>query len=735
MDLDAALQTYLTESRELLIDMEEQLLAFEGDNVSDFNESINAIFRAAHTIKGSAGLFELDAIVAFTHKVENVLDKVRAGTVDLNKPLIALLLECKDQIETLLDEVEDPATKSEATRETSDALIVQLQEYLGETPAQGAVEPAQASTTKSVATVEREMNSGVDQDDWYIYIQFPPDAYRDGMDPLSFVSYLATLGTIKHVHPLTGQFPKEGEFDPETCYLGLEIGVNSTATKQELEDVFEFIKDDCKLAIVAPHSHIDEYIDLIKSLPNHDLMLGEMLVQCGALTANELSAALHQQKQTQHEQHDEIAPPIGEVIAQQHENLKPVVKTAVDKQKQIREHINKEAKSLRVDADKLDTLINLIGELVTAGAGTALQASETQNAELIESIGTLNGLLEEVRDAALRLRMVPIGATFSRFQRVVRDVAKDLGKDVDLVITGADTELDKSVVEKVGDPLLHLVRNAIDHGLEQSEERVKQGKSARGQLALNAYHDSGSIVIEVSDDGKGLDPDVLRQKGIEKGLIAEDAQLSEADLFKLIFEAGFSTAQSVSNLSGRGVGMDVVRRNVTELRGRIDIESKLGQGTTVRIMLPLTLAIIDGFSISVGDNTFVVPLDAVMECVELDQADTHSDGRYNYINLRSQVLPIVNIRQHFALGGQLPKRQNIVVVQSGTERIGLVVDKLLGEFQTVIKPLGELFTNIDSISGSTIMGNGEVGLILDIQGLINSVTKHKHNNQSHMPVQ
>jgi two-component system chemotaxis sensor kinase CheA len=399
----------------------------------------------------------------------------------------------------------------------------------------------------------------------------------------------------------------------------------------------------------------------------------------------------------------------------------PVLEAALNKQKQIKEHKSAEANLIRVDADKLDELINLVGELIIAGAGTNLIAERNGDADLLEATATLSRLVEEVRDSALKLRMVQIGATFNRFQRVVRDVSKELGKDIELVISGAETELDKTVVEKIGDPLTHLVRNSMDHGIESAEVRLACGKPAKGTLKLNAYHDAGSIIIEISDDGGGLNKQRILKKAIERGLVSEGDNLSDREIYNLIFEAGFSTADAVSNLSGRGVGMDVVKRNITALRGTVTLDSEEGRGTTVRIRLPLTLAIIDGFLVGVGSSVYVVPLDMVVECIERAAwENSGSDG--SYLNLRGEVLPFLRLREHFEVEGETVRRENVVVVRHGEHKVGLVVDRLLGEFQTVIKPLGKVFDRISGIGGFTILGSGEVALIIDVPGLVGQST-------------
>jgi two-component system chemotaxis sensor kinase CheA len=350
----------------------------------------------------------------------------------------------------------------------------------------------------------------------------------------------------------------------------------------------------------------------------------------------------------------------------------------------------------------------------------ARRAAHGELAEMAETAGTLERLVEEVRDRALKLRMVPIGETFSRFRRVVHDLGRELGKDVELELSGTETELDKSMVEKISDPLMHLVRNAIDHGLEGGDARTVQGKPARGRLRLNAYHESGSIVIEVTDDGRGLDRAKILRRAVERGLAAPDQTLGDRDVLRMIMEPGFSTADEVTNVSGRGVGMDVVRRNVEALHGTIAIDSVEGDGTTISIRLPLTLAIIEGFAVGIGPAAYVIPLELVVECLELTAEERARLGETEsgYINLRGELLPLLRLREVFGVQGCAAKRENIVVVRYGEQRAGFVVDSLMGEFQTVIKPLGRLFERLSGIGGSTVLGTGEVALILDAQALV-----------------
>jgi len=459
-------------------------------------------------------------------------------------------------------------------------------------------------------------------------------------------------------------------------------------------------------------------VDLIRALPEQAARLGEILVRCGSITARELDEALKQQSSGGDAgDSGSAAQQIGSILMDRADVPPVVVEAALAKQKQVSEQKAQESRSIRIDSDKLDKLIDLVGELIIAGARTNMIGQSLHNAELLEATSVLSNLVEEVRDAALELRMVKIGATFNRFQRVVHDVARELGKDIGLIVDGEDAELDKTVVEKIGDPLMHLVRNAMDHGIEAADVRVAAGKPAKGMIKLNAFHESGSIVIEVSDDGGGLRKEKILAKAVERGLVEADRKLSDSEIYNLIFEAGFSTAEKITNLSGRGVGMDVVKRNITALRGSVDVSSKEGQGTTVSVRLPLTLAIIDGFMVGLGKSVFVIPLDMIEECIEYA-----TEPGQDYCNLRGQVLPFIRLRELFRIDGAATRRESIVVLKLGNLRAGLVVDTLLGEFQTVIKPLSPIFSEVKCISGSTILGSGEVALIVDVAALMHTVS-------------
>ncbi len=704
------LQGFIEEGRDLIKQAEEYLLLL--DDTPHDEEAINGLFRAMHTLKGSAGLFSLTPITHFTHHLESLLMEVRDGLRTLSPAAISVMLRCLDEIASMVELID----VSNGTLDVDDAhqaqLLAALAEHGGQVPAVGAsAEPA----AKSGAP--REGN-------WHISLRFHADLLRNGFDLASFVRYLSRLGEIRFLEVIDDALPELAELDPESCHLGLEIDLQTQASKAEIEEVFEFILDFCTLRILPPDSALSDYLALIQALPETDERVGQILVASGLLTEHELAESLSAQA---HVADGAPKQALGELLVESGRVAPQVVDAALAKQQSSRERKASESSQIRVAANKLDELINLVGELVISAAGAQLHAQAQGNAICIESTQVVNQHVEQIREAALKLRMIEIGDTFNRFHRVVRDVSQKLGKDIHLDIHGADTELDKSVIDKLADPLTHLVRNAIDHGIEPAEERAAAGKPAQGNLRLNAYHESGMIVIEISDDGHGLNTERIREKAIARGLIEEQSNLDEHAIHMLIFAAGFSTADAVSDLSGRGVGMDVVRSAIDALRGSVEIDSTRGVGCTFRIRLPLTLAIIDGFLVNLGEEFFVVPLDMVTECLELDDVQL-AGCKYGYLNLRGKPLPCIDLGAHFELPASNSKRRNIVVVNFGRQQAGLVVDNLHGELQTVIKPLGLLFQHLQGISGSTILGSGQIALILDIASLFRQLQQNVDSN-------
>ena len=678
MDMDQAEQLFINEAEELLGQMESCLLEVDGGDAS-IVDRIDEIFRAAHTIKGSAGLFGFDDIVAFTHNVESVLDRVRAGDIGFTPDLSELMFDCQRHMSILVAVLKGSGERDLAVEER---LVSALGHYMTDSPTQTPLATAAAENAPELSQSEHR---------WHIFVQYGPDTFRDGMDPSSHINYLHTLGHIDDL-TLTNNLSDEG-FDAEACYLVLSLYLTTHASRDDILEVFEFIQEFSTVTVAEENS--------VQSAEPDDVR---------AVSGSGSSA-------------DNV--PAGVAVSAEDNEPKKAERTLGD------------VSFLKVDSRKLDHLISLIGEMVTSGAAIELMMRHMTDTRMSEAFSGMVGLVEQVRDGALQLRMVQVGETFSRLRRIVRDVAKETGKGIDLKISGSETELDKTMVDKLGDPLMHIVRNAIDHGIESVEKRLAAGKPESGSLHLNAYHDSGSVVIEVMDDGAGLDADKIYQKALERGLIEQGKKLSEEEVYRLIFSPGFSTAEAVTKLSGRGVGMDVVKRNIDDLKGLIEISSEKGKGTRFRIRLPLTLAIIDSFEVSVRDTHLVIPTSMIKECIGFDRKKLCIDR--NFINLRGEVLPFVRVAEIFSYDGvtsandpvvsgyldemlgeehEQETKEHLVVVQFADKRAGLVVDELLGEVQAVVKPISALFRSIRGISGTTILGTGDVGFIVDVPQFI-----------------
>ena len=713
-----ALPAFISEAQEQIEALEQLLLELE--DRPDDRELLNALFRCAHTVKGSAGIFGLDRVVAFTHHVETLLDQLREGKLALTPALSTLLLRCNDQIRTLVEQARDAGVDEDATGAAlRAALVLELQAAAGldtaPPPAPRAADAnADAATLAAAQAVSNSQR-------WHVSVFFGADTFRNGMDPLAILNYARGLGEVPQLVCDIEAVPPLDQLDPESCHLGFEFGLISEASRAEIEGAFSFVRDDCQLHVIQPGATSQDFAALIDAMPDNP-RLGDILVLAGAITRAQLQQGLR----TQAAAAAEGKPaPLGEVLQTVTGVSPQVVAAALNKQSKQREGggaapagTPDDQRFIRVQADRLDAVINLLGELVIAGAGASLLARQTRQGTLIEASAQISGLIEEIRNGTLQLRMVPIGETFSRFRRVVRDTAGELGKDVQFEIVGGETELDKSVVERIADPLMHLVRNALDHGLETPEERQLAGKQGQGRLTLSACHESGSILIRIEDDGRGIQRQKVLERAWQRGLVEPGVVPADADIDRLIFEPGFSTAEKVTNLSGRGVGMDVVRRNIEALRGTVALSSEPGRGSCIEIRLPLTLAIIDGFLIGVGPSKFIFPLDAVVEVIENRPTVSELDARgRGSVELRGQVLPVVSLRALYALESDAPERTSVVVLRAAGRRYGVMVDQLLGQHQTVIKPLGRMFRSLRGMSGSSILGNGEVALIFDVHSL------------------
>lgn len=676
IDLSAAFDTFLAECRELLDGMEVGLATLE--TATDDRDALNAVFRAAHTIKGSAGMFGLPALVGFTHAVETVLDAWRGGRIRPTTELGRVLLSCRDHMADLvacssLAGGHDDPFLHQRDRQLRDALRQWVPEGAADLPDQAGAETAPGCA----ADASRR---------WLIRVGFPADFHRRGGNPLSLVRMAVKLGRDARIRLHAQAVPALSMLDPEDCLLHLDCVLDSEAPLAGFESVFEFVDEDC-VVILPPGSDLEAGLRRLPATvdavdPGHVDWLRTALADGPAATG--------------------IAGACAEATT-----------TATAPSRAPRQAARPDA-LLRIRADRLDALINLVGELVVAGAAARSRSERFGDPDLDESMDVLAGLLEDMREQSLRLRMMPVGEVFERFRRTLREIAGELGKDVELVVRGGETELDKGMVDRLVEPLTHLVRNAVDHGIEDAAARGANGKPARGRVTLSARHEHGSVVIEVADDGAGLDPARILARARRNGLLDTDGDPPLESILNLIFEPGFSTAEQVTDLSGRGVGMDVVRRGIADLRGQIEVDSHPGTGTCFRIRLPLTLAIIDGFLVHGGGSRFILPLDVVAECIEAPALG----ARGGCMDLRGEVLPLLRLDHLFGLPEQAAKRRSVVVVATAGRRAGVVVDALLGEHQTVIKPLGELFEHVSGIAGSTVLPDGGLALVLDSRTLL-----------------
>ena len=687
------------EAYELLGELESSLLELEEQPENE--DLIGRVFRAMHTIKGSGAMFGFTEVSRFTHEVETVYDQVRNGVLAVTPQLVSLSLAARDQIKEMLDADLDGGSVDQARVQE---LITGFRAYLqDDTPAAGAA-PESAPAPRQDKTSEARV--------YRIHFQPGADIFLTGTNPLGLLNELRELGDC-HIIARTEQLPCLEELNPEQCYVGWDIILTTEQSIEEIRDVFIFVEDDSTLAITLVEDGSEEDDNGTYK------RLGELLVERGDLDGATLQTFLDGRKK------------IGELLMDAGLVKPAQLEAALREQEQVRQVRQKRQKSspspgaaadavtsLRVPADKLDKLVDLVGELVTVQSRLSQTAALRQDAELTAIAEEVERLTEELRDNTLNIRMLPIGSTFSKFKRLVRDLSQDLGKQVEMTTSGADTELDKTVLEKLNDPLVHIIRNSIDHGIETPEVRRAADKPETGTVHLSAEHSGDSVLLTIRDDGKGLDAAAIRTKAIEKGLISESDTLSDSELYQLIFAPGFSTAQTISSVSGRGVGMDVVKKAIESLRGSIEIDSAPGLGTLLRIKIPLTLAIIESLLVRIGDSHFVLPLALVEECVELTAADVAAAHGRHLANVRGQLIPYIPLRQSFAIDGEPPAIQQVVVTQVDQQQIGFVVDHVIGEHQTVIKSLGRMYRDVSGISGATILGDGSVALILDAYELL-----------------
>jgi len=673
-------ETFRQEAQELIEQLEHSLLDLEQTPTD--RDLVDSAFRALHTIKGSGAMFGFEAMAAFTHHVESAFDQVRKGKLQPSPSLVGLALEAQDIIRAMILEPDCDLADRQKT------VLDQLAQLVG-SAADAAGQEAKASAPASQPAQKQR---------WRITFSLARDAMVMGINALLLLDELRSLGHCT-VTALTDAVPPLAEIDAESSYLRWDVVLTTDAPRSAIDDVFIFVQDDANLSITA--------IDL-----STEGRLGEILVDRGEVPRRVVEEMVASR------------PPLGELLVEAGQVAPEAVKSALAEQKHlIRDQADsaKEAKaasSIRVPAERLDELMDRVGELVIVQARLKQQANSNGD-PLIKAVAEeMERLTSELRDTTMSIRMVPIGSLFSRFRRLVHDLSRDLGKKVSLVTTGEETELDKTVIERLNDPLVHLIRNSIDHGVEGTAERLAAGKTGEGEVRLEAYHSGAQVVISVKDDGRGLDRVRIQAKAEENGLIPPGAKLPDDELFQMIFQPGFSTAKEVTNVSGRGVGMDVVKRGIESLRGTVDIGPRSGGGTEVTVRLPLTLAIIDGLLVRIGHGRYVIPLPTVEECVELSLADDARSSGRSFLNIRGELVPFIRLRDLFASPLPADPYQKVVIVSLGECRVGLVVDQVIGDHQTVIKSLSKLHSNIKAFSGATILGDGSVALILDIEHLI-----------------
>ena len=736
VDLQQFHQVFFEESFEGLDIMESQLIDIDVDDVDE--ETVNTIFRAAHSIKGGAGTFGFMNVSEFTHVVETLLDEIRSGQRVLLRAHIDIFLQSVDCLREMLESLQAGA---EIEEERPVALKKEFEQFLAQpaagmsdeaaagTAGEGTVDAAADSASDSSPDNSSDSSSGKAAEGgvaqvvgWQVTMRPDANMLRWGNEPFRMFRELAEVvgEDVLTVEADISQIPSFGDLDPESCHLNWTLNVAKGVDKKAIETVFEWVEDDCEFdyqpimstAPVAPADHLAE--------PPAAESKGEDSQTAEASTAST-------PENTPQTSTDTVEKPAESATKKAPADKPAAVKKTAGK--------GSENSSIRVSIDKVDSLINMVGELVITQSMLGQLGNDfdiSRLGKLLEGLSQLEQNTRELQESVMKIRMMPISFAFSRFPRLVRDLGSKLSKTVNLVTLGENTELDKTVMEKIGDPLVHLVRNSLDHGLETTEERVAKGKQAEGTITLNAYHQGGNIVIEVSDDGAGLNESRILEKAIQNGLIPENNHLTPEEIHHLIFLPGFSTADAVSDISGRGVGMDVVRKNINALNGTIEVRSEREVGSTFIIRLPLTLAILDGQLVRVCNETYIFPLVSIVESIQVNRRDlSHVTGSQYLMQLRDEYIPIIRLDHVFSLRSEDEQPDDImlVVVEGDNEKIGLVVDDLLGQQQVVIKSLEQNYQRVNGISGATILGDGTVALIIDISGIGKTVDSPQHRER------
>jgi two-component system chemotaxis sensor kinase CheA len=705
MTMDQAVSTYRDEALELLAELEKAVLDLEADPGN--RDRVGACFRAMHTIKGGGAMFGFEEISHFTHEIETAFDLVRSGAMAVTPQLLNATLMAGDHIKSLLG-VPDGPPPEELLARSGELLAVfrQLLAEAGHAAPGGASSPAAASPAPPAPAAEAGGGDACDLPDagppMIYWIHFAPDAklLANGTEPLGLFEELAGLGAYRALAHAGAVTPlDEPGYDPERLHADYDILLMTCRGENALRDVFLFVEDSCRLAVTPlaqgrlRGADLEEFLAFFRDAPPGE----DQTVAASRLRAL-VEAKLRQVEEIR------AASRAKEQVARPKQEAAPA------------------SASLRVDSAKLDSLVNMVGELVILQSRLRQAVKGGDMAAAADVDEDLERLTDAMRDSALELRMLPIGTVFSVFLRLVRDLSAALGKEATFVAEGAETELDKTVIDRLKDPLIHIIRNSLDHGVEPPEERRKAGKAPAGRIVLSAGHSGGNVVIRIRDDGRGIDPERIRKKAVERGLLAPDADVSEKELLALLFEPGFSTAEKVSDVSGRGVGMDVVKKNIEAMRGTVDLENDPGKGTTTVITLPLTLAIIDGFNVGVGDESYIVPLANLRGFQE--RFITGQVRQVESIDRMGRLIPMISLRRLFGVPGEQPEYERVVIVEADGELTGIAVDVVVGRQQAVIKSLDETYRHLKWIAGTTINGDGSISLILDVPRLLRMAREH-----------
>jgi two-component system, chemotaxis family, sensor kinase CheA len=674
--------TYLEEANELLSNLEIALLALETN--SNDKSYIEEVFRVMHTLKGNSSMFGLTVITDFVHNLETIYDKIRTGTLLLTKDLLDCTLLALDHLKII---IHDSDLSNEINRHNHDQLIKQITQFIEDTSGSASLMIQGNSENNTKKT-------------YHIYFEPSSNIFDNGSNPLFLLAELASFGNSKAI-PHFKKTESLNQYNSTECITYWDIYLETEKDNQEILDVFVFVEDNSNILIteIGYSGLIDnsQFVDIVSSNKYQDIKMDSLevieLAQLFSVKKNDLEKNdLNENNKSDYNLN--------------HLNVK-----------------EKNISSVRVSSDKLVELMNLISELVTTQAGLTLFTSNNRVPELEPISENVEKLSRRLRDIAFGMTLIPVNNMFGRFQRMVRDISGSLGKEIDFLTEGGETELDKTIIETLTDPLMHIIRNSLDHGIERAEERIKKGKSSKGQVTLKAYYSGVFVYIQISDDGKGIDTKAVRNKAISKGIIKEEDILSENEIFDLIFYPGFSTAEQITDVSGRGVGMDVVKRNITDLKGTILVQSALNAGTTLTIKLPLTLSIIDGLLVSINKVSYIIPLSVITKCYEVDNEDLVNNFN-RLLLLDEEQIPFINLRKEFGYETDISLKSQMIVVNNGERKVGICIDLIVGEYQAVIKPIGKYYRKQDFVSGATILGDGTIALVLDTNKIIEQFTQN-----------